>query len=59
MAEFTKDRGDVNKEMGNRFSHQDETIGHISHFISTFQNTLKAVGEQPASAPGKNTSPVK
>ena len=36
LSEFGKDRGDINKEMENRFKHQDETIGHISHFISTF-----------------------
>ena len=36
LAEFKKDRGDASKEMDNRFTHQDETIGHISHFISTF-----------------------
>lgn len=35
--------------MDNRQEHQDRTIKNISHFISTFQLTLKAVGgkEQP------------
>ena len=36
--------------MDNRYSHQDRTIKNISHFISTFQLTLKAVGgKDPAS----------
>ena len=30
--------------MDNRYEHQDRTIKNISHFISTFQLTLKAVG---------------
>jgi len=30
--------------MDNRFDHQDRTVKDISHFISTFQKTLKAVG---------------
>lgn len=30
--------------MENRYEHQDRTIQNISHFISTFQLTLKAVG---------------
>ena len=29
MNEFNKDRGDVEKEMDNRFSHQDEIIRDI------------------------------
>ena len=38
--------------MDNRYEHQDRTIKDISHFISTFQLTLKAVGgkEQPEDA---------
>jgi hypothetical protein len=36
LAEFTKDRADVNKEMQNRFEQQDRVIRDISHFISTF-----------------------
>lgn len=45
-AEFKKDRGDIEKEMDNRFEHQDIIIKNIKHFISTFQKTLKAVGEK-------------
>jgi hypothetical protein len=35
-AEFHKDRGDIEKEMDNRFLHQDILIKDIKHFISTF-----------------------
>lgn len=45
-SEFNKDRGDIEKEMDNRFEHQDILIKDIQHFISTFQKTLKAVGEK-------------
>ncbi len=45
-AEFHKDRTDIEKEMDNRFEHQDILIKDIKHFISTFQKTLKAVGEK-------------
>ena len=40
--------------MDNRYEHQDRTIKDISHFISTFQLTLKAVGgkDQPTSPSG-------
>jgi uncharacterized coiled-coil protein SlyX len=44
IGEFQKDRRDIEKELDNRFDHQDRTIKDISHFISTFQKTLKAVG---------------
>jgi len=30
--------------MDSRYEHQDRTVKNISHFISTFQLTLKAVG---------------
>lgn len=46
MSEFEKDRRDIEKEMDNRFSHQDEIVRNIQHFISTFQKTLKAVGNK-------------
>ena len=42
--EFAKDRRDITKEMDNRFGQQDRLIKDISHFISTFQKTLKVVG---------------
>lgn len=45
MNEFNKDKADIEKEMDNRFNHQDEIVQDISHFISTFQKTLKAVGK--------------
>ena len=45
-AEFQKDRGDIGKEMDNRFEHQDIIVRDIQHFISTFQKTLKAVGDK-------------
>ena len=45
-AEFHKDRTDIEKEMDNRFEPQDILIKDIKHFISTFQKTLKAVGEK-------------
>ena len=44
LGEFQKDKRDMEKEMDNRFTHQDRTIKNISHFITTFQKTLKAVG---------------
>jgi hypothetical protein len=44
LDEFNKDRTDITKEMNNRFDQQDRVIKDISHFISTFQKTLKAVG---------------
>ena len=46
LDEFTKDRRDIDKEMNNRFDQQDRVIKDISHFISTFQKTLRAVGEK-------------
>lgn len=45
-SEFAKDRADIGKEMDNRFQHQDEVVRNIQHFISTFQKTLKAVGDK-------------
>ena len=42
--EFNKASTDIEKEMDNRFAHQDEVVLDIKHFISTFQKTLKAVG---------------
>ena len=44
LGEFNKDKTDIGKEMDNRFDQQDRTVKDISHFISTFQKTLKAVG---------------
>ncbi len=46
MTEFSKDKNDIEKEMDNRFAHQDEMVRNIQHFISTFQKTLKAVGDK-------------
>lgn len=43
--EFNKASLDMEKEMDNRFAHQDEIVVDIKHFISTFQKTLKAVGK--------------
>ena len=48
IGEFEKDKRDITKEMENRYDHQDRTIKDISHFISTFQKTLKAVGGKEA-----------
>ena len=48
LGEFEKDKRDIFKEMENRYEHQDRTIQNISHFISTFQLTLKAVGGKDA-----------
>ena len=44
IGEFEKDKRDIFKEMENRYDHQDRTVKNISHFITTFQQTLKAVG---------------
>ena len=50
LGEFEKDKRDIFKEMDNRYAHQDRTVRDISHFISTFQLTLKAVGgKEPGS----------
>lgn len=46
LDEFTKDKRDIDKEMNNRFDQQDRVIRDISKFISTFQKTLRAVGEK-------------
>jgi hypothetical protein len=46
LDEFAKDKRDITKEMDNRFEQQDRVIRDISHFISTFQKTLRAVGEK-------------
>ena len=46
IAEFQKDTADITKEMTNRFEQQDLVNKDISHFISTFQKTLKAVGNK-------------
>ena len=46
LDEFAKDKRDITKEMDNRFEQQDRVIRDISHFISTFQTTLRAVGEK-------------
>ncbi len=48
LDEFSKDKSDITKEMNNRFEQQDRVIKDISHFISTFQKTLKAVGGKEA-----------
>ena len=50
LGEFEKDKRDIFKEMDNRYEHQDRNVRGISHFISTFQLTLKAVGgKEPGS----------
>ena len=46
MKEFKKDRTDIEKEMDNRFEHQDKMVKNVQHFIRTFQKTLKAVGDK-------------
>jgi hypothetical protein len=46
VDEFRKDTTDITKEMTNRFEQQDLVNKDISHFISTFQKTLKAVGNK-------------
>ena len=42
--DFDDMREDVDREMTSRFDHQDELIDDVSKFITTFQNTLKVVG---------------
>ena len=34
IGEFKKDHSDMQKEMDNRFEHQDRLVKNISHFIS-------------------------
>ena len=34
LGEFRKDHADMNKEMDNRFEHQDRVVKNMSHFIS-------------------------
>ncbi len=34
LGEFRKEHGDMQKEMDNRFEHQDRLVKNISHFIS-------------------------
>ena len=50
IGEFEKDKRDIFKEMDNRYDHQDRTVKDISHFITTFQQTLKAVGGKDQAA---------
>ena len=50
IGEFEKDKRDIFKEMENRYDHQDRTVKNISHFITTFQQTLKAVGGKDQAA---------
>jgi hypothetical protein len=38
-------KDEINSEMDNRFSHQDEIIDNISNFMKTFQETLKILGK--------------
>ena len=35
-SEFAKDRSDIEREMDNRFHHQDLIVKNVQHFISTF-----------------------
>lgn len=41
---FTDMQNDLEKEMDSRFDHQNEVIDDISQVITTFQKTLKVVG---------------
>ena len=46
IDEFQKDTADITKEIANRFEQQNLVNKDISHFIGTFQKTLKAVGNK-------------
>ncbi len=44
-GEFLHETDGLEKEMDNRFDHQDKTVDELSHLVNTFQATLKVVGK--------------
>jgi hypothetical protein len=44
-SEFLHQTDGLEKEMDNRFEHQDKTVDELSHLVNTFQATLKVVGK--------------
>ena len=34
----------IQKEMDNRFEHQDKIVDNLSNVVKTFQDTLKVIG---------------
>ena len=51
--DFGNLREDLDREMDSRFAHQNELIDDMSQFITTFQKTLKVVGNND---PNEKTS---
>lgn len=43
--EASKFMDDLDKEMDNRFGHQEETLNNMSRFVGKFQETLKIFGK--------------
>jgi len=44
IEEFKHVANNIEKEMDNRFEHQDKIVDNLSNIVHTFQNTLKVIG---------------
>lgn len=44
IEEFNHVAHNIEKEMENRFEHQDKIVDNLSNIVKTFQNTLKVIG---------------
>lgn len=42
--EFLHIADNIEKEMDNRFDHQDKIVDNLSNMVKTFQDTLKVIG---------------
>ena len=47
IEEFNHVANNIEKEMDNRFEHQDKIVDNLSNIVKTFQNTLKVIGSEP------------
>jgi hypothetical protein len=47
IEEFNHVANNIEKEMDNRFEHQDNIVDNLSNIVKTFQNTLKVIGAEP------------
>ena len=47
IEEFNHVANNIEKEMDNRFEHQDKIVDNLSNVVQTFQNTLKVIGSEP------------
>jgi hypothetical protein len=44
--EFLHETDNLEKEMDNRFNHQDKTVDNLSNMVAAFQATLKVLGKE-------------